>query len=71
MMDKLSFKKDKLNDIQLTLAGADANNDNHLEFSEWRNDLKKWENLSACLLFCDSEKSITPFSEQHRKFAIH
>lgn len=41
MMDKLSFKKDKLNDIQLTLAGADANNDNHLEFSEWRNDLKK------------------------------
>lgn len=40
-MDKLSFKKDKLNDIQLTLQGADANNDNHLEFSEWRNDLKK------------------------------
>jgi len=41
MMDKLNFKKDKLTDIQLTLAGADANGDNHLEFSEWRNDLKK------------------------------
>ena len=40
-MDKLNFKKGKLNDIQLTLSGADTNGDNHLEFSEWRNDLKK------------------------------
>ena len=41
MMEKLNFKKDKLADFQLTLTGADVNGDNLLEFSEWRNDLKK------------------------------
>lgn len=42
-MEKLNFKKTKLSDLQLTLAGADANGDNFLEFSEWRNDLKKYD----------------------------
>lgn len=41
MMSKLNFKKNNLSDLQLTLAGADVNGDNYLEFSEWRNDLKK------------------------------
>lgn len=40
MMDKLNLKRDKIVDIQKALASADINNDKHLDFDEWRQDLK-------------------------------
>ena len=41
MVGKLNFKRDKIADIQEALAHADANEDQHLDFDEWRTELKK------------------------------
>ena len=40
MMNKLNLKRDKIVDIQKALQSADINNDKHLDFDEWRQDLK-------------------------------
>ncbi|XP_072051319.1 polycystin-2-like isoform X2 [Amphiura filiformis] len=40
MVGKLNFKRDKIADIQEALAHADANADQHLDFDEWRTELK-------------------------------
>ena len=40
MMSKLSFKKDKIVDIQKALASADNNQDNKVDYEEWRMELK-------------------------------
>jgi len=40
MMTKLSFKKEKIVDIQKALQTADTNQDNKLDFEEWRQELK-------------------------------
>lgn len=40
MVGKLNFKRDKIADIQEALAHADANADQHLDFDEWRHELK-------------------------------
>lgn len=40
MVDKLNFKRDKIVDIQRALQSADINQDNHLDFDEWRQDMK-------------------------------
>jgi len=40
MMSKLSFKREKIVDIQKALQTADTNQDNKLDFEEWRADLK-------------------------------
>jgi len=40
MMDKVNIKRDKIVDIQKALKSADINNDSHLDFDEWRQDLK-------------------------------
>lgn len=41
IMAKLSFKKDKIVDIQSALNIADANDDSAVDFEEWRQELKK------------------------------
>jgi polycystin 2 len=40
MLDKLNLKRDKIVDIQKALQSADINNDDRLDFDEWRQDLK-------------------------------
>ncbi|XP_070544814.1 polycystin-2-like protein 1 isoform X3 [Ptychodera flava] len=40
MLGKLNFKRDKIVDIQKALAQADVNNDQQLDFDEWRHELK-------------------------------
>ncbi|XP_071479306.1 polycystin-2-like [Diadema antillarum] len=40
MVGKLNFKRDKIADIQEALAHADHNADQHLDFDEWRHELK-------------------------------
>jgi len=40
MMNKLSFKREKIVDIQKALQSADANQDNKLDYEEWRSELK-------------------------------
>lgn len=40
MVNKLSFKRDKIVDIQKALKSADVNQDNKLDFEEWRATLK-------------------------------
>lgn len=40
MMTKLSFKREKIVDIQKALQTADTNQDNKLDFEEWRQELK-------------------------------
>lgn len=40
MLDKLSFKREKILDIQKALKSADVNQDNKLDFEEWRANLK-------------------------------
>lgn len=40
MLDKLNVKRDKIVDIQKALKTADINDDKHLDFDEWRQDLK-------------------------------
>lgn len=40
MMSKLSFKREKIVDIQKALQTADTNQDNKLDFEEWRAELK-------------------------------
>ena len=40
MMNKLSFKREKIVDIQKALHTADTNQDNKLDFEEWRTELK-------------------------------
>ncbi|XP_071952107.1 polycystin-2-like protein 1 isoform X1 [Antedon mediterranea] len=40
MVGKLNFKRDKIADIQEALAHADHNADQHLDFDEWRMELK-------------------------------
>ncbi|XP_030835833.1 polycystic kidney disease protein 2 isoform X3 [Strongylocentrotus purpuratus] len=40
MVGKINFKRDKIADIQEALAHADANADQHLDFDEWRQELK-------------------------------
>lgn len=42
MLDKLSFKREKILDIQKALKSADVNQDNKLDFEEWRANLKSW-----------------------------
>lgn len=42
MLDKLSFKREKILDIQKALKTADVNQDNKLDFEEWRANLKSW-----------------------------
>ena len=42
MMTKLSFKREKIVDIQKALQSADANQDNQLDYEEWRQELKMW-----------------------------
>jgi len=41
MIKRLTFKREKIVDIRKALKEADANEDNVLEFEEWRQDLKK------------------------------
>jgi len=41
-LDKLSFKREKILDIQKALKSADVNQDNKLDFEEWRANLKSW-----------------------------
>ena len=40
MMSKLSFKREKIVDIQKALASADANDDAKVDYDEWRMELK-------------------------------
>jgi polycystin 2 len=40
MLTKLSFKREKIIDIQKALKSADVNQDNKLDFEEWRANLK-------------------------------
>ena len=40
MINKLSFKREKIIDIQKALKTADTNHDNKLDFGEWRATLK-------------------------------
>jgi len=40
MMSKLSFKREKIVDIQKALQTADTNQDNKLDYEEWRAELK-------------------------------
>jgi len=40
MMNKISFKREKIVDIQKAIQTADANRDNKLDFEEWRQELK-------------------------------
>lgn len=40
MLNKLNFKHDKIVDIQKALQSADINNDQQVDFDEWRQDLK-------------------------------
>ena len=40
MMSKLSFKREKIVDLQKALQLADSNNDNKVDFEEWRAELK-------------------------------
>lgn len=40
MMNKLSFRREKIVDIQKALQQADTNRDNKLDFEEWRKELK-------------------------------
>ncbi|XP_031573831.1 polycystic kidney disease 2-like 1 protein isoform X2 [Actinia tenebrosa] len=40
MLNKLSFKREKIIDIQKALKSADVNQDNKLDFEEWRANLK-------------------------------
>ncbi|XP_073252460.1 polycystin-2-like protein 1 [Porites lutea] len=40
MLDRLSFKREKIVDIQKALKSADVNQDNKLDFEEWRANLK-------------------------------
>nr|XP_054773085.1 polycystic kidney disease 2-like 1 protein isoform X1 [Lytechinus pictus] len=40
MVGKINFKRDKIADIQEALAHADHNADQHLDFDEWRQELK-------------------------------
>jgi len=40
MMNKLSFKREKIVDIQKALQTADSNQDSKLDFEEWRQELK-------------------------------
>lgn len=40
MLNKLSFKREKIIDIQKALKSADVNQDNKLDFEEWRATLK-------------------------------
>uniref|UniRef100_A0A1I8F1H6 EF-hand domain-containing protein n=1 Tax=Macrostomum lignano TaxID=282301 RepID=A0A1I8F1H6_9PLAT len=41
VFDKLSFKRDKIVDIQKAIQSADLNNDRQLDFEEWRAELKQ------------------------------
>ncbi|XP_065058180.1 polycystin-2-like protein 1 [Rhopilema esculentum] len=40
MMNKISFKREKIVDIQKAIQTADTNRDNKLDFEEWRQELK-------------------------------
>ena len=40
MVKKLNFKREKIIDIQKALKSADVNQDNKLDFEEWRANLK-------------------------------
>ncbi len=40
MMNKISFKREKIVDIQKALQTADTNQDSKLDFEEWRQELK-------------------------------
>ena len=50
MLDKLSFKREKILDIQKALKSADVNQDNKLDFEEWRANLKSWVQAMFCAL---------------------
>lgn len=47
MMSKLSFKREKIVDIQKALQTADTNQDNKLDFEEWRAELKSLGHADA------------------------
>ena len=36
MMEKLNFKKDKISDIKNAIDNGDGNNDNCVDYDEWR-----------------------------------
>lgn len=40
MVDDLDLKQNKVDDIRKALMAADTNNDNMIEFDEWRTELK-------------------------------
>ena len=46
MVKKLNFKREKIIDIQKALKSADVNQDNKLDFEEWRANLKSWVSTS-------------------------
>ena len=51
MLDRLSFKREKIVDIQKALKSADVNQDNKLDFEEWRANLKSYVNLCFINLY--------------------
>jgi len=50
-LDRLSFKREKIVDIQKALKSADVNQDNKLDFEEWRANLKSYVNLCFINLY--------------------
>ena len=51
MLDRLSFKREKIVDIQKALKTADVNQDNKLDFEEWRANLKSYVSSIKMRLF--------------------
>ena len=51
MMNKLSFKREKIVDIQKALQSADTNQDSILDFEEWRLELKLYKTLIFLEIF--------------------
>lgn len=39
MLEKLNIKRDRISDIQEAIVAADANNDNKIEYDEWKEEL--------------------------------
>jgi hypothetical protein len=39
MLEKMSLKRDRIADIQDALMVADADNDEEIEYEEWKNEL--------------------------------
>lgn len=65
MLDKLSFKREKILDIQKALKSADVNQDNKLDFEEWRANLKSWVQaifflrVEICIFYSKRKKKTT------------